>query len=154
KADGTVLLEIRVWVIWCTITGSSDDPKHRVKENKVEGGRGLELTAPWTFLHWIHPPEIIVDPDRPNLEGAKSTPVPQKHKSMKGESLAGGATLIWDASRQIRVKMLDPKRLLPGLREQLDYPDDDTEGNDDVNVSDEDDNPYNNPFGKRLEKGV
>src|SRR5205814_6209129 len=77
------------------------------------------------------------------------SPVPQEHANLDGVSLDGGATLIWDASRQIKAKMIDPKGITAKLDigEQDDYPDDDAEGNDDIHVGDEDNNLYPNPDG-------
>jgi hypothetical protein len=153
KADGTVLQEVRVWVIWCTITGKPDHDSHNdsklVFERPTDGGRALELAVRWTFFHWIQPAAIVTEPDRPALQGPQVSPVPQTRTNLNGVSLAGGATLKWDASRQIRSKMIDPRGVTPTVEDapQDDYPDDDAEGNDDIHVGDEDNNPYPNPDG-------
>jgi hypothetical protein len=149
KADGTVLQQISVWVIWCTITGKPDSNPKPVIERATDGGRALELATRWTFFHWIHPVDVITQPDRPALHGRKTTPVPQAHTNLDGVSLDGGATLVWDASRQIKAKVIDPTGVIPKafVTEQDDYPDDDAEGNDDIHVGDEDNNPYPNRDG-------
>jgi hypothetical protein len=153
NSDGTVLQEINVWVIWCKITGKPDrdpdDGSKVVAEQPTDGGRALELSVRWTFFHWIQPVEIITLADRPALHGRNVSPVPQAHTNLDGVSLAGGATLMWDASRQIKAKVIDPRGVTPkgDVVEQDDYPDDDAEGNDDVHVGDEDNNPYPNRDG-------
>jgi hypothetical protein len=150
KADGTVLQQVSVWVIWCTITGKPDSNPKSVIERAADGGRALELATRWTFFHWIHPAEVVTQPDRPALQGPKVSPVPQADANLNGVSLDGGATLIWDASRQIKAKTIDPKGIIPKglIGEQDDYPDDDVEGNDDIHVGDEDNNPYPNRDGR------
>jgi hypothetical protein len=151
KADGTVIRDVRVWVIWCTVTGKLDNPSKPI--TATQNGAELELKTQWTFTHFISPPQVIIDPDRPALHGATKVPVPQTRLSAKGESLAGGANSIWDASRQIMARSIDPKGLMPTLQDVPDYPTDDAEGNDDTHVGDEDNNPYDNKHGTRTEKG-
>jgi hypothetical protein len=136
RPDGTVIQEIRVWVIWCDITGRKLSKRPGgVDEASEEGGKALEFSAPWTFTHWISPPGVITEPDRPHLIAFYSTTVPG------GPSLARGAKFIWDASRQRRVKMLDPHRIEPSLVDE-DWPKDPVVGNDDDHTDDEDDYPY------------
>lgn len=151
NADGVVIGEARVWVIWCTVSGTNDNPSKPILPTPTAAD--LELKTKWTFTHLISPKEIITDTDRPALQGATNVPVPQTRLSAKGESLAGGANSIWDASRQIMCKSLDPRGLMPDLQDVLDYPPDDAEGNDDTHVGDEDNNPYDNKFGTKTEKG-
>lgn len=154
RPDGKVIQEIRVWVVWCTITGAPDvKTNNGVVEAPSKDGKELELVAPWTFIHRISPPQIIIDPDRPWLDGTNPTQVPQTLRTLKGTSLRYGANFVWDASRQVRVRMLDPRGIVPRLRDSLDYPKDPVEGNDDDNTSDEDNNPYDNAHGKGVKGG-
>jgi hypothetical protein len=151
KADGTVLQQVSVWAIWCTVIGKPDTDPSVVQAQRTDGGRALEVAVRWTFYHWIQPVEIITLADRPALHGRNASPVPQAHTNLDGVSLARGATLIWDASRQIKAKVIDPRGVVPrAAATQLDdYPDDDAEGNDDIHVGDEDNDPYPNRDGTR-----
>ena len=91
KADGTVLQEIRVWVIWCTVSGKLDSPAKPITGTQDGASAELELKTQWTFTHFISPPQVVVDPDRPALHGGTKVPVPQTRLSARGESLARGA---------------------------------------------------------------
>jgi hypothetical protein len=106
--------------------------------------------AVWKFRHTITPTAIITDTDRPALHGPMDAagPVPGHTKThiVSGNPLGGGASLKWDCSRQIRLKVLDPKGHLTGVvTQQLAYPANDAEGSDDTHNTDEDNNPYDNP---------
>src|SRR5262249_34829182 len=147
RADGTVLKEIRVWIVWCTVTPVLPIRKVTSLPLEPRDPRGLKLGVDWKFIHTINPLSIITDPDRPLLEGPKVSDVPahDKFHVSNGQTLAGGANLKWDASRQTRVRMLDPDGIQTRSeagQEQLDYPDNDAEGNDDTHTNDENNNPY------------
>ncbi|MCP5419933.1 MAG: hypothetical protein H6970_07280 [Gammaproteobacteria bacterium] len=146
KASGTVIQELRVWVVWSTITA----PTGAVVPVSDAHRGGVEF--PWKFTHRITPATIITDADRPALNGPMNAagPVPGHAKThiVNGNPLGGGASLKWDCSRQIRLKILDPKGFLTGvMTQQLSFPADDAEGNDDTHNTDEDNNPYDNFHG-------
>jgi hypothetical protein len=144
KAGGTVIQELRVWVVWSTITAPTGTVNPQA--DATRGGAGAE----WHFRHKITPAAIITDADRPALNGPMNAAVPvpghAKTHIVNGNPLGGGASLKWDCSRQIRLKILDPKGHLTGVvTQQLTYPANDAEGNDDTHTGDEDNNPYDNP---------
>jgi len=146
KAGGILIQELRVWVVWSTITaptGTVNSPS-----DATRGGVRIE----WNFRHRITPSTIITDVNRPALHGPMNAaaPVPGHTKThiASGNPLGGGASLKWDCSRQVRLKVLDPKGHLTGaVTQQLTYPVNDAEGNDDTHNADEDNNPYDNPHG-------
>jgi hypothetical protein len=144
KAGGAVIQEFRVWVVWATITA----PTGTVNPQADATRGGVQLK--WNFRHTITPAAIITDAHRPALHGPMDAagPVPGHTKThiASGNPLGGGASLKWDCSRQVRLKVLDPKGHLTGaVTQQLAYPANDAEGNDDTHTADEDNNPYDNP---------
>jgi len=136
---GTKLLkEMRVWVIWSTIT-TTDIPSRGY--NAMTGnpaGPAFVLEGGYNFTHTIAPETIFTDTDKPNLRGASTAP-PTGNHPISGAPLSGGVNAKWDGSRQIRFKFLRPAGLNPndtGMlstgfpNDLLNYPAD-PEGNDD-----------------------
>ena len=116
KWDGAVVRQSVVWVIFSRITITQ-----RRNPSTPAAGAGLRrITAGIDHSFKIEPAEIITDADRPALDGPRTAAVPgaaQTHL-VTGNTLAGGAgdpiasSHKWDASRQIRAKVLNPQ-LIP-----------------------------------------
>jgi hypothetical protein len=156
KYSGNTIKELRVWVVWATITSSLDFPITPISgtsgnpagpANGIEGG--------YNFTHTIQPSTIITDSNRPDFCGNPNpltcvtnmtAPTGTNHP-IQGTSLSGGANKKWDASRQIRFKILNPNNIsyndtsfstFGGMpSDLLSYPSDNAEGNDDANQGDE-----------------
>jgi hypothetical protein len=157
-------------VIWSTAAGTragggitSPAATLEREDGTVTSGVFIEAER-FDFSFTITPPEIITDADRPDLSGVNTTPVPGAALThvVSNSALAAGADKKWDASRQIRAKVLNPK-LLPvsGLHNipghlwdgqpaastiPENYPADKALGNDDTTTGDaptgEDNDPY------------
>jgi outer membrane protein OmpA-like peptidoglycan-associated protein len=166
KWDGTVVRNAVAWVIWSRISVTATRP---ASTPAVGGFDGILITAGIDHSFTIEPAAIITDADRPALDGARTAAVPgaaQTHL-VSGNTLAGGAgapvasSHKWDASRQIRMKVLNPRHYtvaqLPVVAGHLwngqpadetipeDYPANDALGNDDTSDQDPENNdPYAN----------
>jgi hypothetical protein len=154
KYGTKVLKEMRLWVIWSTIT-TTDVASHGYGGYTGRpAGPAFALEGGYNFTHTIDPVTIFTDADRPNLTGANTTPPPGGNHPINGGALSGGADRKWDNSRQIRFKILRPtglSHLDTGLylygfpSDSTNYPAD-PEGNDDTTTSDPETNdPYANP---------
>jgi len=157
KWDGTRLRQAVVWVIWSRITVTAT----RNPTTPPSGG-SLAITAGIDHTFRIEPAEIITDADRPALNGARTAAVPGAALThvISGNTLANGATNKWDASRQIRMKVLNPHLFtvaqLPPVAGHLwtgepvatsipeNYPANGALGNDDTHTGDETNDPYSN----------
>ena len=155
KWDGARVRQSVVWVIWSTIAaGTPRQPS--TPASAVQ----LVITAGIDHTFTITPATIITDADRPALNGPRSAAVPGAALGhLIGGTLAAGATKKWDASRQIRVKVLNPHLYtvaanltapgLPPVAGHLwagqpvasnipeNYPANDALGNDDTHTDDE-----------------
>jgi hypothetical protein len=146
RINGRVSKEIRVWIVWATIT-STDTPLDYTDTANLYMIRGG-----YQFTHSIQPSSIITDGDRPNLSGANVN-APPGGTNWEGVSLSGGATTKWDNSRQVRHKWIDPNGLVAasccGSLPAISYPSNEVEGNDDTSVCvsqpcEEVNDPYSN----------
>jgi len=166
KYPGTVDLagrdakDFTCWVVWSSPSGQL----HFVQE---PAGIKEEVCDSYTMIwggydetHTLSPGTIITQTDRPDLSGVNSNSppnVPDEDTGVynKGADLSAGANMRWDASRQIRQKILNPDELDLGkvvspyfpqyYTSYLNYPSDDTCGNDDPGTIDEDNDPYTEP---------
>jgi len=164
KLDGTTVRRAVVWVIWSTISVTAT---RNATATPFPGG--ILITAGIDHSFTIQPATIITDADRPALDGPRTAAVPgaaQTHV-ISGNTLAGGAgdpvasSHKWDASRQIRMKILNPALYpvaqLPAVTGHMwnaqpvasnvpeDYPANDALGNDDTTDHDPENNdPYGN----------
>lgn len=103
--DGAVVRNAVVWVIFSTVAVLRTRP---VSTRTPAGA--LVITAGIDHAFRITPPEIITDADRPDIHGP-AVPVPGAalRHVVGGAPLGGGACgHRWDASRQIRVRVLNP----------------------------------------------
>jgi hypothetical protein len=148
KIAGRVERELRVWVIWATIT-ARDVPISVSDPVNVNGGKqGALITGGFRFRHEIAPASVITDADRPNLRGFKTVDPPGGNHPLFGVPLANGADRKWDNSRQIRAKILNPKGipaadfLQPPAVNIPSYPASDVAGNDDRSPHEETNDPY------------
>ena len=157
KYNGTVIKELRVWVVWATIVSVN----HPIQDSSnCSQGIGVPLTTScfaikggYAFTHTINPTTIVTDSDRPDLSGAKSNangPPGGNHPLFVNDPLTGGADKKWDSSRQMKLKILSSFTIASGDSSQPpfidvpNYPANDVEGNDDRSVTDEVNDPYAN----------
>ncbi|MGB7068426.1 MAG: hypothetical protein WBD22_02945 [Pyrinomonadaceae bacterium] len=152
KYGTKVLKEMRVWVVWSTITSPSDFPIES-SSNGLFGrppGIGLAIRGGYRFNHTIAPAAIITDTDGPNFTGSNSTSPPGGNHPISGLPLSGGADKKWDVSRQIRLKVLSSANISnndftqPAYPSSVTYPLNDIEGNDNARVLNENNDPYSN----------
>jgi hypothetical protein len=158
KWDGAPARQAVVWVIWSRICVTAT----RAPSTPPVTFAGLTITAGIDHSFQIEPPAIITDPDRPALHGPRTAVVPGAALThvVNGHTLAGGAPNKWDASRQIRMRVLNPHlyavAALPAVGGHLwagqpaasttpeNYPASDIVGNDDTHPDDETNDPYTN----------
>jgi outer membrane protein OmpA-like peptidoglycan-associated protein len=157
--DGAVQRSAVVWVIWSNITVTAT---RAVTTTSTAIDRAVTAGIDHRFT--ITPATIITAADRPVLEGPKTAPTPGAalRHVVSNNVLNGGALHKWDASRQIRVKVLNPRlytvaQLVPitghfwtgqptASTIPENYPANDALGNDDGGVGDPEDNdPYTAP---------
>jgi hypothetical protein len=150
KVAGRVELELRVWVVWATIT-TTDVPITVTDPTTINAGKqGALITGGFNFVHRIAPATIITDSDRPNLRGANTVGPPGGNHPLFGVPLSRGANRKWDNTRQIRAKIVNPAAipaadfLQPPAVNIPNYPANDVEGNDDRSPNEETNDPYTN----------
>ena len=157
KWDGSRVRQAVAWVIWSKVTVTAT----RVPSTPPSGP-ALAITAGIDHTFTIEPATIITDADHPALEGARTAAVPGAALThvISGNTLAAGATNRWDASRQIRMKVLNPAlypvaQLAPvaghlwtgqpvASATPENFPANDALGNDDTHTGDETNDPYAN----------
>ena len=164
--DGAECRHAIGWVVWS---------ENQLAEGGPEGGPFVETVTslhtvleapPITVAQRILPEEIILtNQDVPDLRGARAVPPPDVPATdvtvyNHGVSLAAGADKRWDASRQVRLKVINPANLdfIVGRRfyvSQEAYPNDETcgnVGNDDPDIlsGEEDNDPYTSPWPYRV----
>jgi hypothetical protein len=159
KYRGTVIKELRVWVVWATITSTQIAITSFSAYTGNPSGYGAGIYGGYNFTHTIQPAEIITDSDRPNFSGAKSnnSGPPGGNNPINGQALSGGADKKWDNSRQIRFKILNPNNIsasdtsfTTGFPSDFTYPSDEVVGNDDTSTGanitppEETNDPYSN----------
>jgi hypothetical protein len=155
KYNGSTIKELRVWVVWATITSTSpSDFSIQSSSNGQFGnppGTGLVTRGGYRFTHTIEPATIITDTNRPDFSGSNTNPPPGgNHPIFVNDPLSGGANKKWDVSRQIRLKVLNPANIgnndftTPAFPNIPNYPMNDVEGNDNRNVVNETNDPYSN----------
>lgn len=157
--DGAVARRAVVWVIWSTFTVTCTRPPRTVP---FPGMVGIRAGIDHTFR--VDPQQITTDADRPALDGPPTAAVPGaalRHLA-SGSLLGGGAAKKWDTSRQVRVRVLNPRLYPVPQLPPIDplghlwngqptantipenYPANAALGNDDSNTCDETNNPYEN----------
>jgi hypothetical protein len=152
KYKGTVLKELRVWVVWATITSTPSGASIFSGTSGDPPGPSVGTKVRFDFEHTIQPAEIITDPNKPDFGGARVNPPPGGNHPINGSPLSSGADKKWDNSRQIRYKNLNPNNINvkdtafhqrssypPDL---LNYPVGNVEGNDDATQVRETNDPY------------
>ncbi len=160
--DGEEFWSGYVWVVWSNAELLSN--KNNGEEFTVEiNNTHTNIKAFRSYSFEITPQEIITDDDKPDFikdPGDTISPVPDGNMRhiISDAFLSGGADSYWDASRQIRAKILNPRMytknefpILPGKffdgqpqasHVVVDYPKADNIGNDDTHTGDEHNNPY------------
>ncbi len=176
KSGNDVLLELRVWVVWATAKDTlygeedelADPPFESAMENSVVreiwhdyNAQVTAVHSPFMLRYSINPITIFTDPEKPSLatpekeiKPALPPSVPKEDTEVyaAGKDLGTGAALKWDASRQLRIKLINPNNIdldkeiykdeifhIPMWKNYLSWPDgvignDDT---DDENTNDE-----------------
>jgi len=146
KHRGRVLKELRVWVVWATISGSVQSPVSTAVFSQANLRIGSRVSASFASVAVINPASIITDADRPNFSGANTT-APPGGTNAAGQPLSGGANMKWDMSRRIAIRATVPNPPFnpPILVDRTDnFPNNPVIGNDDAGVGDEINNPYTN----------
>ncbi|MFD0895845.1 hypothetical protein KBB96_07850 [Luteolibacter ambystomatis] len=155
KNDGSSVVKINVWTVW--VTGACVLGNVIPVEDADVTSMSVSAVTTWK----VYPENIITDQDIPDLTGVNITLPPgySKKHIVSNQPLSGGVNKKWDASRQIRIKVLNPngysKAQLPEVDGALfddqpkaedtpeQFPDSSSiEGNDDSNPDDEFNNPY------------
>jgi hypothetical protein len=145
---GSSSQELTVWAVWSNIAASGTPAITPVP--LVPNATRFFAQASVNFTATILPPEIITDPDHPDLSGGKTTDPPDNGTQICGRPLAGGANRKWDISRQTRQNVINPAGLVPipasdaCLWTNISYPANRVEGNDDTHPGDETNDPYAN----------
>jgi Bacterial TSP3 repeat len=133
------VMKRNVWVTWANIATEDNTPKTLPATSDATE---LKLIGKIRYRYTCEPAEMFdLTTDVPYLSEPFSVPPPGVHP-WSGNSLAGGAGIRYDASRQFRVvsKSNVPavqSSLLIGHPDVLDYPVDLIEGNDDPDQSGE-----------------
>ena len=165
KVGDKTCREIIVWIIWGTgtITQQPALSFSRKADTNIDGTATMSAVVQpdknYRFKFTIKPKEIITDPDRPDLSGAKAGGPPGGNSPFTGYPLAGGADKKWDVSRRAQYRILNPNLIPKGKFSKgfgtiydgqpqadsiaVDFPADTVVGNDDSGVSDENNDPYN-----------
>jgi hypothetical protein len=168
KCGGNTLWEGIVWVVWSTgappaAFGYSVVAGAVATNDGTSGpGMGIQLDAA-RFTFTITPAAIITDADIPDLRGAATIAVPgatDRH-ILTNNPLSGGVNARWDASRRLRVKVLNPALYTKNQLFQTagwiwdnqpvatdtpaTFPANEAQGTDDSGTGDEDNDPYNAP---------
>jgi hypothetical protein len=154
KIRGQVAREIRVWVVWATISNdSTDGPNVRVN-GFLPDRFNSTVSADIAWTATIAPGEIITDSDRPDLSGLNTTDPPGSGtNTLNGFDLKGGVNAKWDISRRIRQRYFinGVEQNVTGIRAKvMAYPTDDRLGNDDGRTDEEDNDPYSENIGKLM----
>lgn len=111
KYGTTVLKELRVWVVWATIT-----PAQAIGMEKLVWPDSALVASHYMFTTQITPATILTGPadDRPNLRGnKKESNLPPSVSGTEtgvyalGIDLKSGAVRKWDDSQQIRIKLIN-----------------------------------------------
>jgi hypothetical protein len=142
----TTLKELRVWVVWASVSGSVGTTPTVTPLTDGSGRRdGTQVSASYSSTVSIDPATIISDADRPALSGA-NTVAPPGGNNAAGLPLSGGADKKWDVSRRIArvmtVTAANPALTLSALDVNINFPSDPVVGNDDAGPGDENNDPY------------
>lgn len=157
KYSGAVAKELRVWVVWATLTGGVDTnfTAQLLFTESTQRRVGVSVQPKFACTATIAPKEIVTDDDRPDLSGANTfagaTVPPPGVASPSGQSLSGGADRKWDMSRKIARRMTVTAAnpgMIPAAASDFNFnfPVSPVIGNDDVGTSDEAVNPYSALF--------
>ncbi len=142
-ATGQTTAATNVWVTWADLSPQDSTPLIRTPEDIINPTTGLIIGI--TFrgkISWryVCQPDSMFDlnQDVPNFNLAPSVPAPGNHP-WTGNALAPGASISYDASRQVRViyKSNDSnvqQFLHVGTPDIMAYPSDPIEGNDDPDM--------------------
>ena len=145
KIDGQVVKELRVWVVWATLSGGVASPTVTPLFTPTTNRRtGTSIQPVFNSTATIAPSTLITDTDRPDLSGANTVAPPG------GQALSSGADKKWDVSRR-RATRINITAGNPSMPDEIldvdqDFPTDPLVGNDDHGTSDETNNPYSSLF--------
>ena len=156
KYKNAVIKELRVWVVWSTITATARELAYSGVQGGTCSPNGPAVRVGWgyNFTHTIQPASIISDANRPNLSGGRVTAPPGTNHPITGDPLSGGATKKWDNSRQIMFKLLNSNNI--SINDTgffflgtwpntiTSYPANGVEGTDDTSDGEENNDPYAN----------
>lgn len=166
-----------VWTVWAdkSVTQTGTGVFGRASNTTIDGttsmSAGWLTDNRWLFRFTIQPSAIINDPeDWPDFRGNFSTPPPGDISEFTGLPLSLGANKKWDVARRVEERILNP-----GLKPQgkfaagsgsiynsqpsadsiaVPLPSNPVIGNDDSDVSDEDNAPYSVSTTEYLEHAI
>jgi hypothetical protein len=173
NSQGPIKWEGTIWIISSstTVAFASQDLLEQVIQNVNMGPSGSS-SSPGLYIKTdtvtetttLLPTALFTDPEAPDMTGPNQTDIPGSDfydHFVSGDPLTEGVQAKWDATRQVRSKVLNtpayPLNLLPTIPnsvrfwlfqptsnpiENEDYPDDPLIGNDDTHNNDETFNPY------------
>lgn len=142
KHGGAAIVQMKVWVTWADLTLEDDTPKMMPQSDTVIS---LTLRGKVSYRYTCHPNEMFdLAQDIPNLNLPPDPPVPGgNHPWPPHESLANGASIRYDATRQVRVILSSSDQVVldfereDGCSDVPDFPDDISIGNDDPSMGGE-----------------
>lgn len=157
QVDGDDVYECLVWIIWSTSAAVAIP----IPTPVVPGATSTAVSGGYDFTFTIQPASIIPagGADVPDLTGANTNdppdvPAADATTPNHGDSLAGGATLMWDVTRRVRRKIINPSSIPfdtngnhsnPEFYQTFpDFPSVEVVGNDDKHTGDENNDPYAN----------
>jgi len=156
NVSGRTAHQLANWVVWATTTATPSAIEEGFLPLLSGTPYGTGVRGPINFTHNISPTTMFTKSDRPDLGGPRTVVPPnvganETGVANYGVNLATGATKLWDSSRQLRNKCINPDEIdfsarlaIVKVTTHLDYPLDETCGNDDsLPEDDEDGNPYN-----------
>ncbi len=163
-------IKMHVWIVWSSVTPTLGTANfNQIASAGAKWEIGKTATTGWRFKYKIEPADIC-DPantERPNLTGASRKPVPGKGKTYPLDTSKDGdsANKKWDVTRQAKWTVRNPggipkaDLMQPGqaaawfvnqpkaVDSPVNFPTNANEGNDDPDIADEDDDPYNAKSG-------
>jgi IPT/TIG domain-containing protein len=152
KISGQVAKEIRVWVVWATMSSDNASGATVRVNGSLPDRFNTTVSAIIDWTATIAPETIITDPDRPDLGGLNASDPPGSGtNTLNGFDLKEGVNAKWDITRRIRQRYFinGVEQTVTGIRGRIEaYPTDDRIGNDDGRDDDEDNDPYSGNIGK------
>ncbi len=142
KEGGATAVQINVWITWADLTLEDNTPKI---QPPLDNGGIYTLNAKISYKYICNPNSMFdTTQDIPNLNVLPNPPAPGgNHPWPPNMPLADGASVRYDATRQVRANPPSSDQVLLGFEREDGFPDipnfpgDIAEGNDDPNMGGE-----------------